>query len=124
MEWLIGEALTNLYVGLSRDRRGEKLSAMRFIQGYAVDRILELSEKVEEPVSSDRDEFNLERRYEQRFPGMARLLPEFLQGYEKNSESALAILSYLETNFEVNPAMKQAVLELCSLKGKFDDSGE
>ena len=123
-EWLIGEALTNLYVGLSRDRRGEKLSAMRFIQGYAVDRILELSEKVEEPVSSDRDEFNLERRYEQCFPGTARLLPEFLQGYEKNSESALAILSYLETNFEVNPAMKQAVLELCSLKGELDDNGE
>ena len=111
-EWLIGEALTNLYVGLCRDQRGEKLSAMRFIQGYAVDRILELSERVETSISPDRDEFNLERRYEQRFPGMAKLLPEFLQGYEKNRESALAILSYLEKNFEINPAMKQAVIEL------------
>ncbi len=43
-EWLVGEALTNLYVGLCRERRGEKLSAMRFIQGYAVDRVLDLME--------------------------------------------------------------------------------
>ncbi|HEY5769444.1 MAG TPA: hypothetical protein VIS71_06325 [Terrimicrobium sp.] len=46
-EWLVGEALTNLYVGLSRFHRGEKLSAMRLIQCHAVDRILELSEKIE-----------------------------------------------------------------------------
>ena len=112
-EWLIGEAITNLYVGLSRDRRGEKLSAMRFIQSYAVDRILELSEKTEVVESMAGDEFNIERRYEQRFPTMARLLPELLQGYERNRESALAVLSYLDRNFEINPAMKQAVLELC-----------
>jgi hypothetical protein len=31
-DWLLGEALTNLYVGLNRDKRGEKLSATRFIQ--------------------------------------------------------------------------------------------
>ena len=111
-EWLIGEALTNLYVGLSRDRRGEKLSAMRFIQGYAVDRILELSEKVERTTTIARDEFSLERRYEQRFPALAKRLPEFLQGYEKNRASALAVLAYLDENFEINPAMKQAVLAL------------
>ena len=40
----LGEALTNLYVGMAREKRGEKLSAMRFIQGYAVDRLLELAE--------------------------------------------------------------------------------
>src|ERR1044072_4530284 len=38
-EWLVGEALTNIYVGLQRDKRGERLSATRFIQGYAVDRL-------------------------------------------------------------------------------------
>lgn len=112
-EWLIGEAITNLYVGLARDRRGEKLSAMRFIQSYAVDRILELSEEFEAAESIARDQFNIERRYEQRFPAMIRLLPEFLQGYERNRESALAVLSYLDKNFQINPAMKQAVLELC-----------
>jgi lincosamide nucleotidyltransferase len=57
--------------------------------------------------------FSLERRYEQRFPALARVLPEFLQGYEKNRASALAVLAYLDENFEINPAMKQAVLVLC-----------
>jgi hypothetical protein len=112
-EWLVGEALTNLYVGLLRDRRGEKLSAMRFIQGYAVDRILGLAEKVEAVESVSADEFNLERRYEKRMPGMVKVLPEVLQGYERNRESALAAVSYLDGNFEINTAMKQAVLDLC-----------
>jgi len=112
-EWLVGEAITNLYVGLSRDLRGEKLSAMRFIQSYAVDRILELSERVESVGSIPRDEFNIERRYEQRVPAMTELLPELLQGYERNRESALAALSYLDRNFEINAAIKQAVLKLC-----------
>ena len=112
-EWLIGEAVTNLYVGLSRNKRGEKLSAMRFIQNYAVDRILELAEKVEVVTSTDEDQFNIERRYEQRVPAMTKLLPELLQGYERNRESALAALAYLDRNFEINPAMKQAILELC-----------
>ena len=111
-EWLVGEALTNLYVGLLRDRRGEKLSAMRFIQGYAVDRTLELAEKVERQTATARDEFSLERRYEQRVPVLAKRLPEFLQGYERNRATALAILAYLDENFELNPAMKQAVLAL------------
>src|SRR5205085_2625578 len=34
--WIVGEALANLLVGLGRWRRGEKLSAMRFVQGHAV----------------------------------------------------------------------------------------
>ncbi len=46
-EWLIGEAVTNLYVGLCREMRGEKLSASRFIQQYAVDRIISLSYLIE-----------------------------------------------------------------------------
>ena len=39
-DWLLGEALTNLLVGLAREKRGERLSALRFIQGHAVDRVL------------------------------------------------------------------------------------
>lgn len=112
-EWLIGEALSNLYVGLLRDLRGEKLSAMRFIQSYAVDRILELSERVEAATQAGADPFNLERRYEQRYPGTARLLPKLLQGYDSNRESALAALSFLDEHFAVSPAMKQTLLNLC-----------
>lgn len=114
IEWLVGEALTNLYVGLSRNSRGEKLSAMRFIQVYAVDRLLELSEKIEPEALAGRDVFAFERRYEQRHPGIAVALPEFSQGYERSVESAKAILTFLESHFEVNPAMKRAIIELCT----------
>ncbi len=112
-EWLLGEALTNLYVGLGRYHRGEKLSAARFIQGYAVDRILELSAIIESPQPGHEDIFTLERRYEQRFPAIAAHLPQFVLGYEHSRESARAILAFLEAHFEVNAAIKRAILELC-----------
>ncbi len=55
IEWLLGEALTNLYVGLCRYRRGEKLSALRFIQGYAVDRVIELTGSIAQPAANNPD---------------------------------------------------------------------
>lgn len=112
-EFLIGEAITNLYVGMGRERRGERLSAMRFIQSYAVDRLLELAETIEPPTSVSADVFSKERRFEQRRPGIARELPSWTQGYERNRESALAILSFLERHFDVNKPMAEAVRALC-----------
>lgn len=111
--WLIGEALTNLYVGLGRYHRGEKLSAARFIQQYAVDRVLELAEHVEAQQRGRADQFVRERRFEQRFPTTAQELAGFIQGYERSRESAAAILAFVERHFEVNGAMAQAVRELC-----------
>lgn len=110
--WLVGEALTNLYVGLGRYRRGEKLSAARFVQGYAVDRVLELAAYLEAEQSAFRDQFGEERRFEQRFPATAVLLPHFVQGYERTPQSARAILHFLETHFAVNAAMKKLILAL------------
>lgn len=112
VERQVGEALTNLYVGLGRYRRGEKLSAARFVQGYAVDRVLELSALVESEQPAHRDIFTLERRYEQRFPITSQELGTFMQGYERTPESAAAILSFLEGHFEVNPAIKKAIIDL------------
>lgn len=114
IDWLVGEALTNLYTGLSRNARGEKLSAMRAIQVHALDRLLELCAKIEPETPAARDVFAFERRYEQRHPRCAHSLPEFAQGYERNVESALAILAFLERHFEVAPAMKRAIEALCS----------
>jgi hypothetical protein len=111
--WLVGEALTNLYVGLGREKRGERLSALRFIQGYAVDRLLELVEAAEEAQPVSADGFALERRFEQRHPRAAGLAPAWMQGYERNRESALAILAFLEANFAVNAAMAEAIRQLC-----------
>jgi lincosamide nucleotidyltransferase B/F len=113
LEWCLGEALTSLYVGLSRFRRGEKLSAMRLIQWQAVDRILELSEIIEPPTIASHDDFARERRYEQRHPTLARALPAFSQGYERSRESAEAILQFLESHFEVNPFLKAELVKLC-----------
>jgi len=113
IEWLLGEALTNLYVGLGRYHRGEKLSAARFIQGYAVDRILELSATIKRPQPGHEDVFVPERRFEQRFPDIAVHLPQFIQGYERSCESARAILAFLDAHFEVNAAMRTAILNLC-----------
>jgi hypothetical protein len=113
VEWLLGEALTNLYVGLSRHRRGEKLSAERLVQHYAVDRVLELAALVEKEMPLLRDAFENARRVERRFPAIAKLVPRFVQGYERTRESARAILDWLEGHFEINRAMAQAIRHFC-----------
>lgn len=110
-EHALGQALTNLYVGLLRDRRGERLSAARFIQGYAVDRVMELAEVIEPAQRSHRDPFAHERRFEQRHPALAREAATWMQGYDRNRESALAILAFLEKHFAVDRAMARAIRE-------------
>jgi lincosamide nucleotidyltransferase len=112
VEWSLGEALTNLYIGVSRLHRGEKLSAMRLIQCSAVDRILELAERIEPSSSTYRDSFAPERRFERGHPSIAEVLPSFMQGYESSVESARAMLIFLERHFEVNQSFKQALIEL------------
>jgi len=112
-EWLLGESLTNLYIGLARCQRGEILSGTRFIQSYAVDHVLELAASLETAQGATEDPYARERRYELRYPQAARSLLAFIQGYDKNAESALAILLFLEQHFVVNPAMSAAIRELC-----------
>ncbi|MDX1417468.1 MAG: hypothetical protein R3293_24905 [Candidatus Promineifilaceae bacterium] len=108
-EWLIGEILCNLYIGLGRFQRGEKLTAARFIQGYAVDHLLKLAPFIEEPRTSHADAFDGHRRFEQRFPKTAAELPHMMQGYDKSPHSARAILDFLEDHFAVNAQMKDAI---------------
>jgi hypothetical protein len=112
---LLGEALTNLYVGLGRFHRGEKLSAFRFIQGYAIDRLVNLAPFIETEQPALPDPFVAERRLEQRFPQLAQHLPTFIPGYDHSPAAARAILAFLEQHFPVNPAIKQAILALCDL---------
>jgi hypothetical protein len=112
-EWHLGEALTNLYVGLGRVHRGEILTGTRFIQSYAIDHVLVLTRVIETALAHAEDPFNQERRYEFRYPQTSQYLPAFIQGYERNIESALAILTFLERYFVVSPAMSAAIRELC-----------
>lgn len=112
VEWLLGEALTNVYVGMTRFRRGEKLAALRLIQVSAVDQLVRLAPHIEPVGGALGDPFAAERRFERRFPGVAARLPEFMQGYERSPESAQAILAFLDAHFTVNAAIKQRILEL------------
>lgn len=113
VDWQLGEALTNLYVGLMRYHRGEKLSAQRFIEHFAVDRLLELAKRVENPKNAHPDPFMTMRRYEALYPNTAAHLGTFIQGYGRSQASARAILAWLDEHFPVNPAMKARILALC-----------
>lgn len=114
LEWLLGETLTNILVGLQREQRGERLSAMRFIQGHALDRLLELAEYIEIEQPAQKDNFSNDRRFEQRFPGVASQISACLQGYERNRESALAILAFLQAHFTINEKMAAFIRQLCA----------
>lgn len=114
VEWQLGEALTNLLIGLKRFRRGERLSGSRFVQSYALDRVLDLAELIEQESPYFKDQFGNERRLERRFPGISQRLPNFVQGYQHTPESALAILEFLERHFAVNPAIAREIRTLVS----------
>jgi len=111
--WILGEALSNLYVGMCRYHRGEKLSALRFIQSYAVDRVLDLAARLNPTDNHYPDSFDMSRRFEQRFPQTAEQLPNFLTGYSEIPKSAAAILAFLDKNFEVNEAIRLKIEEMC-----------
>lgn len=111
--WLVNEALTNLYVGLHRLERGEKMSGFRFIQQYAVERVMEMAPYIEKEHHDFVDPFGIERRFENRFPQTSQKLPKFIQGYNRSKESALELLSFLESNFEINGLIAVEIRELC-----------
>lgn len=112
IEWLVGEILTNLYVGLCRDKRGEALAAFRLIQVHAVDRLIEAAQYLEKEQPVCKDQFSNVRRFEQRFPEIARLLATFVQGYKYNKGSAKAILEFLDNHFHLNAAIKMEITKL------------
>ncbi|MBK8024924.1 MAG: hypothetical protein IPK19_26775 [Chloroflexi bacterium] len=112
VDFHLGEALSNLYVGLGRERRGERLSAFKFIQEYALDHALELAHLAETPTAAHADPFSVSRRFEARYPETAAQLAAFAQGYAYNRESARAILGWLDAHFEVNAGMKARILAL------------
>lgn len=118
--WLLGEALSNLIVGLQRHARGERLAAMRLVQVYALDRVLELLEQ-QQPwpadVRSARDPFNVERRIEARSAALAASLPVWAGGYAQTVPAALSLLATLQTHARVPEAVAGHILGLASASG-------
>lgn len=116
--WLVGEALSNLIIGLQRHARGERLAAMRMIQVHALDRVLEFLETLH-PESNEprslRDPFNVDRRIEVRGSQCALALPVWAGGYECTVPAALALLSVLEMREVVPQYVGEHVRALAKL---------
>jgi len=116
--WLVGEALSNLIVGLQRHARGEKLAAMRLIQVHSLDRVLEFLELLQ-PGSHDsfaaRDPFNVDRRIEMRSSQLALALPVWAGGYEQAVPAALALLAALEAHNVVPAAVSGHIRMLATM---------
>jgi len=111
--FLLGELLSNLYVGLCRYQRGEKCSALRFIQVYAVDRLISLLDLHQRQVSKiDQDEFCLNRRVEQRHPNYQQLLLQCMQGSEKSLESAKVMLKFVKQHYNIDKKLEQVIRSL------------
>jgi hypothetical protein len=112
--WIVGEALSNLLVGLLRWHRGERLCAMRFVQSYALDRVIELDALRRRPPAGDM--FSIERRLEKRQPALAGLLPTLAPGYERTPEAALAVLQALQDRGAVlDASVTRRIRELVDL---------
>ena len=114
-ESVIDEILTDLYVGLCRYARGEKLAANRYIQRRALDNLLLCSRFMAEERSFFKDIFAMDRRYEMRFPKLAVSLNSMIQGYEKCPEAALAILKCVETYFRADSFIKTQITDLAAM---------
>ncbi|WP_215143731.1 hypothetical protein [Exiguobacterium qingdaonense] len=99
------EALTNLYVGLLRERRGEALAGFELVQVAAVQNVLKA-------IGEQGDPFNPTRRVESRFPEMIPFLSGGVLGYGRSGEAAAAILRFIESRHEVNTTMKREIERL------------
>ncbi len=98
-EWIVGEALGCLIVGLLRWQRGERLAALRMVQTHALDRLIELDAlraRQHGAVATGADPFNRERRLEQRQPTLAAELAQLAPGYGHTPAAALALLEALQ----------------------------
>ncbi|WP_026825476.1 hypothetical protein [Exiguobacterium marinum] len=99
------EALTNLYVGLLRERRGETLAGFELIQVAAVQNVLKA-------IGEQGDAFNPTRRVESRHPQMISFLLGGVLGYGRSGVAASAILRFIEERHVVNTTIKREIERL------------
>ena len=116
-EWIVGEALSGLFIGLQRWHRGEKLAAARMVQGHAVDRLIELDalRALADGTPPAADPFARERRLEQRQPGLMAELPAVMPGYLQTPAAALSILDALHRRGALlDPSITDRIRMLCA----------
>lgn len=107
VDFHLNEALTNLYVGMRRELRGEHLTAMRFIQVHAVDQVLALLRLDPRHQIRQTDLFDGTRRIEQSTQTLP--LEAMVTGYLRNHDSATATLAWLTRHYDTNPAIVDAI---------------
>jgi lincosamide nucleotidyltransferase len=107
ISYYVDQALSNLLVGALRLRRGERLAALSMIEHHALKNLLVAYRLKNEIVMQD--PFNIERRAEQ---SLRIDLPQLVQGYERLEISLEKILSFSESNFEVNFSIAQGIRNL------------
>lgn len=111
----LNEAVTNLFVGLHREMRGERLTAFRFIQVFAVDRALALLRLSQDAARRHVDPFEPTRRAE-RFYGPSTLpLAQMLPGYGSNVAAARATYQWLSHGWTIDPHLAAAVENVLAL---------
>lgn len=108
VEFILGELLTNIYVGLGRYLRGEHASAAFFIKHYAVNRLIELIRATVEPKTNALiDPWSVERRIEQHYPQYAALLSQCIEG--DTIESSHCMLDHLKVYYRPNAAIVKRI---------------
>jgi lincosamide nucleotidyltransferase B/F len=108
----IQEGLTNIYVGLMRYKRGEKLSAYQFIETHAFNNLLKVLHCFEEEKAGFFDDYNIQRRFEQHYPNFAPHLSTMLLGYDRLVESAYNMYQYIKQYYDVHDYLKSILEEL------------
>ncbi len=112
LDYVVGELLSCLFVGLCRFQRGEKLSAWRFVQTYCLDRFLEIVDLTSQPQPGFGDLYVRDRRFEVRYPAEAAQLASILTGYEGTPKAALALLDWTKARAPVNAGLEGRIREL------------
>lgn len=107
----LNEIVTNLYVGLHRELRGERIAAFRLIQVHAIDRLLTWLDLTGAATGPRQDPFAVERGAERR---VSIPFGDFMTGYERNRDAALALLAWLEPRAEVDPTLAAAIRDLAA----------
>ena len=106
----VDQALANLYIGMLRWHRGEKLAANLMIERYAFENTLRaMRTKAKNPID---DPFIIERRAEKNFD---LEFNRFLKGLDRTPESARAIFSLLSDQFWANPKISDAIKVLLAM---------
>lgn len=106
------EALTNVYVGLNRYMRGEKLAGSAMIQYHALRHLLHSLPFMGCAADEQVDLHDHFRRAEKNYPKLAAELSSVLAGIDGTAQAAEAVLAFLEKHWTPNETMVRQIRRL------------